>query len=326
MPSAVRSSGVELDRVGSGCVKQRWSLPLGLPLRVMSMPEPALPPACLNCGQPLANPCPRFCPACGQETRLRSPTLMEFAQQFGGAYLATEGALWRTVKLLLLKPGELTRQYLAGRRRHYVLPLRLYLTVSVITLLLMRAVSNMDAVVIEPDKLPQKQDRSLMIGLGGASAGLRDGVFFCEGLPAALCRRLQRRIDISPNAVAGEVRQFNDRLLGNFGGAMFVLLPSFALWLKLAYLNRRLRYTEHLVFALHVHAFWFLALALALLDLPWLTLAVCIAVPWHTLAAMRRVYGGRRWPRLLRAALVTLLYAVSLSLTVGGVGLWTLLS
>lgn len=94
----------------------------------------------------------------------------------------------------------------------------------------------------------------------------------------------------------------------------------------LACLNRPLRYTEHLVLALQGHAFWFLALALALLDLPWLTLAVCIAVPWHTLAAMRRVYGGRRWPRLLRAALVTLLYAVTLSLTVGGVGLWTLLS
>ena len=158
-----------------------------------------------------------------------------------------------------------------------------------ITLLLMRAVSNRDAVVIELGKLPEKLDQSPVIGLDGASAGLRVGVFFCDGLPAAVCRRLQRRINISPSAVVGGVRQFNDRLLGNFGGAMFVLLPSFALWLKLAYLNRRLRYAEPLVFALPVHAFWFLALALALLDLPWLALAVCIAVPWHTLAAMRRV-------------------------------------
>ena len=47
---------------------------------------------------------------------------------------------------------------------------------------------------------------------------------------------------------------------------MFVLLPGFALWLKLAYLNRRMRYTEHLVFALHVHAFWFAALLLTLPD------------------------------------------------------------
>jgi hypothetical protein len=50
---------------------------------------------------------------------MRPPTLIsEFMQQFGGAYFSTEGALWRTLKLLLLKPGELTVQYLAGRRKH----------------------------------------------------------------------------------------------------------------------------------------------------------------------------------------------------------------
>ena len=39
-------------------------------------------------------------------------------------------------------------------------------------------------------------------------------------------------IYIAPKAVAGELEQFKDRFLGNLGGAMFVLLPSFALWLK----------------------------------------------------------------------------------------------
>ena len=64
-----------------------------------------LPLACLNCGEPFGasdDRRPRFCPACGQETTLRPPTMGEFAQQFGGAYLATEGALWRSLKLLFL--------------------------------------------------------------------------------------------------------------------------------------------------------------------------------------------------------------------------------
>ena len=59
----------------------------------MPPPDPDPPPHCLNCMQPLADPRPRFCPACGQETQLRPPTLGEFLQQFGGAFLATEGAL-----------------------------------------------------------------------------------------------------------------------------------------------------------------------------------------------------------------------------------------
>lgn len=66
---------------------------------------------------------------------MRPPTIGEFAQQFGGSVMATEGALWRTLVLLFTRPGQLTREYLAGRRRHYVLPLRLYLTVSLVALL-----------------------------------------------------------------------------------------------------------------------------------------------------------------------------------------------
>jgi len=282
--------------------------------------------ACLNCGGPLAEPRPRFCPACGQETNLRPPRLGELLQQFGGAYFATEGALWRTLKLLLLKPGELTRQYLAGRRKHYVLPLRLYLTVSLAVLLLLRvvAVVNIEApVAIE---LQGAGAANLRLDLGAGRAGLKDGVFFCTDLPGWLCRRIQRRVDVEPKLFAREVEQFGLRFVANVGGAMFVLLPTFALWLQLAYRNRRLRYTEHLVFALHVHAFWFAMLALVVTDLPWLGSLAAFAVPVYTLLAMRRVYGGRWGPRLLRAAVVSALYGLTLGLALGGVALVALLS
>jgi Protein of unknown function (DUF3667) len=295
-------------------------------------PPPAPPRACLNCGTvllPLADATPpRYCGACGQETTVKPPTLGEFAQQFGGAYLSTEGALWRTLKLLLLKPGELTRLYLAGRRKHYLLPLRLYLTISVLMLLALR-ISG--ALQVEIDAPPveaasgKKPNVSILTFDDGTGLGLRDGVFYCDNFPAWLCKRAQRRLDIDPKAVADAVDQFKDRFIGNVGAAMFLLLPGFALWLKLVYLNRRLRYTEHLVFALHVHAFWFLAFALMFTGVKALAFAGAVAVPWYTLAAMRRVYGGRRGPRLLRAAVVTLLYAVLLGLAMGLVALWSLL-
>ncbi len=302
-----------------------------------SMPSPR--PHCLNCAEALlpreGGAPPRFCPACGQESNVQAPTLREFAQQFGGAYLSTEGALWRTFKLLLFKPGELTRLYLAGRRKHYVLPLRLYLTVSVLMLLLLRLTGSGVQVIIKPDEAEapagKKPNLSVMAfgnrtgGTGDTGLGLRDGVFYCNNLPAWVCKRAQRRIDIDPKAVAGEIDQFKERFIGNVGGAMFLLLPSFALWLKLVYRNRRLRYTEHLVFALHVHAYWFLAFGLVFTNVWWLTAMGCTAVPWYTMVALRRVYGGRRWPRFLRACLVTLLYGVVMTLVLTLVALWTLL-
>ena len=83
---------------------------------------------------------------------------------------------------------------------------------------------------------------------------------------------------------------------------------------KLVYRSRGLVYGEHLVFALHLHTFWLLAVA-ALVLLPSATpgligLALLLAIPLYALLAMRRVYGGRWWPRLLRSAFLSLMYAM----------------
>ncbi|HEX4233985.1 MAG TPA: DUF3667 domain-containing protein [Caldimonas sp.] len=297
----------------------------GQPSSPTGNPSPA--PVCLNCGSGLGQPRPHFCPACGQETRLRAPTLREFAQQLGGAYFSTEGALWRTLKVLLLQPGELTRQYLAGRRKHYVLPLRLYLTISLIALLGLRLSPQGDVKIQSagaPDAVAGTPLSFVLLDAGRWRVGLNEGRFYCESLPPWLCRRLQHRIGLGPQAIADEVASFGDRFVGHLGGAMFVLLPSFALWLALVYRNRRMRYTEHLVFALHVHAFWFFALLFTLPGWEWLSAPALLAMPWYTLAAMRRVYGGGRWPRLLRAAVVATLYLVAMGLALAVLAAWTL--
>lgn len=246
----------------------------------------------------------------------------EFVQQFGGSYIAAEGALWRTLKLLLLRPGALTREYLDGRRRRYVLPLRLYLTISVIVFLLLRALAVVDYGV-DPKAIETKAPRVMKMDLGVGSAGLENGKFFCTDLPTWLCERLQRRFDTEPKQVLRELTQVGERVLANLGATMFVLLPSFALWLWLVYRNRRLRYTEHLVFALHLHAFWFLMLGLALIDVGWITAVASIAVPAYTLLAMRRVYGGRWWPILLRAALVSTWYGIAMAVVLAT--MWVIL-
>lgn len=299
------------------------------------MPEPALTTtdpllACPNCGQRLATvPAlrPRFCPGCGQETNIRPPRAMEFVQQFGGAYLSTEGALWRTLKLLLLKPGELTKQYLAGRRKHYVLPLRLYLTISVIVLLLMRAMTAVtlgDEGAIRIDVDPKKAEM-VLLHLGPSRVGMNKGQFFCESLPQWVCERARKRIDVDPASFKRELSQAGQRMMANIGAALFVLLPGFALMLKGVYWNRRLHFTEHLVFALHVHAFWFLMLALMLADQNWLSGLAFFATPIYTWLALRRVYGGRWWPRLLRCGLMCACYALLMAVAMVGVFLWAVL-
>jgi len=291
----------------------------------------SLPAACLNCGEPFGRPRPKYCPACGQESNVKPPTLLEFAQQFGGNYLTSEGALWRTFVLLFTRPGQLTVEYLAGRRRRYLLPLRLYLMISIATLVLMRVLSALEAgdnaVVLEPAATgPQAKAVQFDVDLGLGKAGVNNGVFYCEGLPQWVCRRLERRIGVDPKLLARELEGVVGRFASNLGNAMFVLLPMYALWLRLVYLNRQMRYTEHLVFALHLHAFWFVAMACVAAGWAPLQLLALIAVPTYALMAMRRVYGGRWGPLLARALIVSVLYGVCLALVTGAVAVWSVLA
>lgn len=279
---------------------------------------------CTNCFRSLPLPRPKFCPQCGQETNLRPPRIGEFVQQFAGAYLSTEGALWRTLVLLLSRPGELTRRYLAGQRRHYVLPLRLFLTISVLVLLAARIGSTVSVQIDGREAAQLSAIEELRIHFGIGTAGLRKGQFYCENLPTWMCTRLAQRMDLDAKSVERELQQFVQRFAANLGGALFVLLPVFALWLKLVYWNRRLFYTEHLVFALHLHAFWFLMLALAFTGVGWITAAAVFAIPIHALLAARRVYADRWLPLIARGVLISALYLMTIGLAMSGLAVFTL--
>lgn len=284
----------------------------------------AAPERCLNCGTPLGAPRPRYCGHCGQETHIRPPKFTEFVQQLGGAYFSTEGALWRTLGLLLFIPGELTRRYRAGRRKHYVLPLRLYITISLLALVALRLVMPVN---FKAEDAVKFDDNAIFLDLGGGrTAGLRDGKFICEQLPEWFCTRLERRLDVDPKNRARELERMPERFINHWGTAMFLLLPVFALLMKLAYLGSGLRYTEHAVYALHVHSFWFAALALALLPVPAVAAAMAVAAPLYTLIAARRVYGGGWFGTLVRAALVALAYFVILGVALAVVLIWAFLS
>jgi hypothetical protein len=281
-------------------------------------------PRCRNCGSEAPG---KYCPECGQETSLHPPSVGEFVNQFLGNYIAVRSTLAQTLWVLVSQPGQLTMDYLAGRKRRYVLPFRLYLTVSIVTLLLISLFAGLD--VAEPVKLDAKPNGTI-ISLNGTELKYVDGRFVCSGLPDRACAHLRKRFDHSPGELQAMFADMPQRMLKFWGYAMFVLLPMFALLLKLVYRRRGLVYGEHLVFALHLHTFWLLAVG-ALVLMPGGTpdligVALFFAIPLHALLAMRRVYGGRWWPRLLRAAFLSLMYAILMLLMLFAVTVVALLA
>ncbi len=81
-------------------------------------------PQCPNCGAATHG---HYCANCGQETAITLPGFRAFMRDAAGRYVALDGRLWRTLFALIARPGFLTLEYFAGRRRRYIRPARLFL-------------------------------------------------------------------------------------------------------------------------------------------------------------------------------------------------------
>ncbi len=90
---------------------------------------PVESPNCLNCSTRLRG---QYCGSCGQRARSRLISLWQLLSEAFGDLLEFDSRLWRTLIPLLIRPGQLTRDYLEGRRARYMPPFRTYLVLSVI--------------------------------------------------------------------------------------------------------------------------------------------------------------------------------------------------
>jgi hypothetical protein len=79
--------------------------------------------ACLNCGTALTG---SYCHACGQHAHVHR-TLSAFGHDLLHGVFHFEGKVWTTIPALFLRPGGLTRRYIAGERARFVSPLALFL-------------------------------------------------------------------------------------------------------------------------------------------------------------------------------------------------------
>lgn len=98
-------------------------------------------------------------------------------------------------------------------------------------------------------------------------------------------------------------------VLNQMPKVMFLIMPLFALILKLLYIRQKIFYINHLIFSLHAHTVIFLYLLLALLFPVWyvITFAV-LGVWWHLFFAMRNVYKQKWLMTILKLNSLLVLY------------------
>ncbi|MFN3857793.1 MAG: DUF3667 domain-containing protein [Caulobacter sp.] len=79
--------------------------------------------ACQNCGTRIVG---HFCHECGQKAHLHN-RLRHLVEEFIEGIAHFDGRLWRTLPILLLNPGRLSREWREGKRVRYVAPLHVFL-------------------------------------------------------------------------------------------------------------------------------------------------------------------------------------------------------
>jgi hypothetical protein len=112
------------------------------------------PTTCPNCDYPLGSD-HQFCAACGQAV-IGEDTMRSFLSHFLGDYFTFDSKIIRSAVPLLVRPGFLTAEFLAGRRARYIPPLRMFIFLSVLFFLVI-GWSNASAADMDDAGLLQEQ-------------------------------------------------------------------------------------------------------------------------------------------------------------------------
>jgi len=281
----------------------------------------AAPPHCKNCDAVLLG---RYCVNCSQAADVHVPSTMELVHEFLEGLTHSDSRLWRTLTLLWFKPGKLTQEFVAGRRVAYLPPFRLYLILSIVFFLI-ASVTDMRTEVIRFDDANKP-----------AAAGSTTRLTSCQDINSLEFKSHSEWKQRLQHACEAIVRDNGNNLMhvaiATMSKAMFIFLPLVAFLHMLLYWRPRYRYAEHLLFFIHLHAFYF-SVAIVMIcainaahawpkfagasDILETLLGWCIAI--YTLIAMRRVF-GRSWAgTLFKAVLLFFVYSIVFALTLGGV-------
>jgi hypothetical protein len=182
-----------------------------------------------------------FCSHCGE--KLLGPedhTLKRFFEHLFVAFANADGKVFLTLRFLLIRPGQLTADYLRGRRKPYIPPLELFL------------ISNLIFFLLHP-----------FIGSNTLTTDLNTQLHYTWHKAIAqtlVTPRLATRA-ISAEAYAAI---FDPAAVTQAKSLVILVVPIFSLAVMALYWRRRRHYTAHLIFSLHFCAFWLLLICATL--------------------------------------------------------------
>lgn len=134
---------------------------------------------CANCGATVTT---AYCSQCGQKRQVHR-TLTAIGHDLIHGVLHLDGKFWKTLPLLIFKPGKLTRRYIDGERAKFVSPMAMFL----FSVFAMFAIFQMVGISAPTDLQGESVGRAIGTAQEAANADLEDAEVrlerFEEGTP-----------------------------------------------------------------------------------------------------------------------------------------------
>jgi hypothetical protein len=304
---------------------------------------------CLNCGTTVLG---KYCHVCGQENLEPKETVWQLASHFFSDITHFDGKVFTSMKDLILMPGFLSREYMRGKRASYLNPVRMYLFTSFVFFLVFFSLYKVDenSLKIENieinkkniDNLDSLQLRELSSEINNGKPLTKEEIrkkFDSGGITSMGIKYKSKReydsliksgvkkdnwlkriityksIELNEkyhNNARLVITNLLDKLQHSIPQMLFVLLPLFALFLKLLYIRHsNFYYTDHAIFTIHFYIFVFIEMLLifgiskinTITGANWLeylNLALVFIIFFYLYKAMRNFYRQSRIKTILK--------------------------
>lgn len=254
---------------------------------------PITPPYthCKNCGNELHA---QYCSVCGQFAHLDNRPFGESLAFYLEHHYGLDHKLGRTLHNLFFKPGFLTKEYIKGRIYHYVHPFKIYFFSSILFFGVALGVASKDdkskdeKINLDIDKDPVKdaktgeKAKSYTINFDTDGSTVKK-INKADSAKVAKALALKNEkvseeeeedesafetvvTELIENKFNGKTKHEMEQMLyHNISLSMLLLMPIFALLLKLVYIRRKFPYMNHFVHSIHLHSVFFILTSTGLL-------------------------------------------------------------
>ncbi|SEP61765.1 DUF3667 domain-containing protein [Flavobacterium urocaniciphilum] len=188
---------------------------------------------CENCGNVVDV---RFCSYCGQENVETKKSFHYLFTHFIEDLVHYDNGFWKAIKHLLFSPYILTIEYLKGKRKKYVAPVKLFIFMNFLCFFLTGMLSYETSSVLKVNETPNKPNEIQV-----DQDAISNANFFTKKIS-----------DLDKKYTTQEIfEKIGEKIKYYFPKVVFAYMPLFAFFLWLFHNKKKWWYFDHGIFTFH---------------------------------------------------------------------------